>query len=325
MKGIFKIFLGVCLSCVSVVAGIRDDLHDFPDASKTDRQIERREPGLRTRARHETASDELEAADRLREAGRWRAALRRYRAVVANWHDTDEAVTAQLRLAQMLDQRQRHERAFDEYQYLIEFYIGRFSLPLVLERQFELAMELADKAGGGFWGRHPVDTPRVMLETLLNNAPYGKFAPAIKATLGMLHEKDGNHELAAMTYATLQQRYPDTSQAAEAAYREVRAMVKLSRKHSNDEALATETLARLKRYQAKASVQEGENVREYIEEVEERVIAFWRERAEFYDRIQNRPRSALIVYEEWVARFPEMDNVEGIRARIETLRKKVNQ
>lgn len=325
MKSVVKAVFVVSFICVSANAGPWDDPHGFPDTPRAGRQIERREPGWRTRARHETAAGELAAADRLRAAGRWRSAVRRYRAVVANWHDTDEAVTAQLRLAQTLEERQRHERAFNEYQYLMEFYLGRFSFTSVLERQFALAMHLAEKAGGGFLGRHPVDTPRAMLETLLENAPYADMAPSIKATLATLHEKDGAYDLAAMTYASLQQRYPGTPQANEAAYHEVRAMTQFSRKYSNDEALATETLARLRRYQARASAPERDNIQNYIEEVEQRVIAFWRDRAEFYDRIQKRPQSALIVYEEWLARFPEMDQADDVRARIETLRKKVSQ
>ncbi len=324
MRATLKAISVVGFFGVLTASGQWDVPHDFPDTPAAGRKIERREPGWRTRARHAEAAKELATADRLLSATRRRAAERRYRAVVANWHNSDEAVTAQLRLAQSLDQRQRHERAFFEYQYLIDHYLGRFDFAPVLERQYELAMDLAEKAGSGFLGRHPVETPRVMLETLLRNAPYGDHAPSIKVTIGKLHEQDGAYELAATTYADLQQRYPGTPQAAEAAYREVRAMTRLSRKQSNDEALATETLARLRRYQARTSGPGRDKVDVYAKEVEQRVIEFWRKRADFYDRIQERPQAALIVYKEWLSRFPEMDQADDVRARIESLQKKVN-
>ncbi len=314
----------VCL-CAVTASGQWDEPHDFPDSTAVGRKIERRSPGWRNRARHADAVTELAAADRLRDSSRWRRAQRRYRAVVANWHDSVEAVIAQLRLAQMLEQRQRHERAFFEYQYLIDHYIDRFPYTQVLERQYELAIHMAEASGSGIFGRLSVDTPLAMLETLLKNAPHGDRAPSIKAAIGKLHERDGAYDLAATTYATLQQRHPGSPEAAEAAFREVRVLTRLSRRKSNDEALATETLALLRRYQAMVSDQERYKVQRYIDEVEQRVIAFWRERADLYDRIQDRPRAALIVYEEWLSRFPDMDEADEVRARIESLRKKVNE
>ncbi len=322
---VITFILCLCAVTASGQSGQWDEPQDFPDSTAAGRIIERRSPGWRNRARHADAATELAAADRLRDSNRWRRAQRRYRAVVANWHDSVEAVIAQLRLARMMEQRQRYERAFFEYQYLIDHYIGRFPYTQVLESQYELAIHMAEASGRGIFGRIAVDTPLTMLETLLKNAPHSDHAPSIKAAIGKLHERNGAYDLAATTYATLQQRHPGTPEAADAAFREVRVLTRLSRRKSNDEALASETLALLRRYQAMASGQERDKVQLYTDEVEQRVIAFWRERADLYDRIQDRPRAALIVYEEWLSRFPGMDEAEEVRARIESLRKEINE
>lgn len=314
----------LCLSAVGAW-GEWDTPRDFPHHSVEERSIERRTPGWRTRARYADAETELAEAERLREAGRWRAAGRRYRAVVANWHESPAAVTAQQRLAEMLEQRQRHEQAFYEYQYLIDHYIGRFPFLAVLERQYDLAMQAAERASDGFFGWRSVDGPLAMLEKVLDNAPRWERAPSVKARIGKLQEEDGAYELALNTYSRLQQRYPGTPEAAAAAFREVRAMIRLSRRHPHDEALATEALARLRNYRARVPEAERERVEPYVEEIEKRVIGFWRERANLYDHIQNRPRAALIVYEEWLSRFPDMEDADQIRERIETLRTKVDR
>ena len=74
----------------------------------------------------DTPAAQLEHAEALREAGRLRRAGRAYNALVHRWHQEDEAVEAQRRLAQLLYTRGRYQQAFDEFQYLIDHFAGQF-------------------------------------------------------------------------------------------------------------------------------------------------------------------------------------------------------
>ncbi len=295
-------------------------------AGRKDRISERRTPGWLTRPRHQRAEEELADAVRLHDAGRHRAAIRRYRTVVANWPDASEAVVAQQRLAEVREQRGALEKAFDEYQYLIRHYGGRFPYQPVIERQYAIVMRLAIEPRGMFRTLHSTQDVLEKLETLRNNAPTWERAPQLQAMIGKLHEKNGDYELAATAYAALQRRYPQTPEAQAAAFREVRCMVLLTRKHPTDEAWIRETHTMLRRYLAHAPAGNDRNRAEgFLQELENCLIALWEDRAHFYDHLLNRPQAALIVYQEWLRHFPTMPQADSIRERMETLQTKMER
>ncbi len=324
MRTGYVIFLGVLGIAWSAHANTWDNPPNEGQRTAASTLSERRTPGWLTRARHAEAASELADADRRLLAGRWRSGLRRYRAVVANWPDSAEAVLAQRRLAEALDQRKRYEAAFTEYQYLTEHYGGRFPYVPVLERQYAMAMGLATGSGRKQpWARSDRALP--LLEKLLVNAPQWEQAPAIQATVAAIHEHNGDYDLALTAYTVLQQRYPATAQARAAAFNEVRCMTRMVRKRPNDEALAEETSIMLRRFLTRSSdAIERNRAQAYLQEVDQRLIGFHRNRADFYDRIQRKPAAALIVYEEWLSRFPETQDAAAIRQRMDTLRAQIN-
>jgi len=277
-----------------------------------------------------TAVKQLEYGYKLYQAKRYRLAANAYQALVYAWPDSPEAPKAQLALAQVQETRQLYTKAFDEYQYLFDYYPGQFDYRLVLDRQFKIANFLmtTPKASILFFRGFPAPERALPLfETIIRNAPLWDHAATAQLSLGIIHENNGDYEEAVAAYEILQNRYNDETLLPQASFREAHCLYLIYKDHPNNENSCNAARAALVQYIR--SYPQHETIQEarlYLQTLNNEQGARTYEQARYYDRIARRPKSALIAYGEFLKKYaslnPELTAIA--RERVEVLKKETS-
>lgn len=276
----------------------------------------------------ETASEQMKLADAFLKDQRLRKAANAYQALVYAWPDSPEAPVAQLKLAQTQEQRDAPGKAFDEYQYLFDYYPGQFDYRDVLGRQFKIANYLMTTRKGSFLFFPGFEAPEraiPLYEKIIRNAPTWDHAATAQLNIGIIHELNDENEEAVAAYEIVQNRYRDETILAQASFREARCLVTIYRDRRNDENACNAARAALaqfiKNYPGHEKIQEARTFQKQLDN-EQVLRAF--EMARYYDEIAHRPKAALIAYEEFLVKYSFHELAGKARARVEILRKEVN-
>ncbi|MCX7590241.1 MAG: tetratricopeptide repeat protein, partial [Kiritimatiellae bacterium] len=240
--------LGI-LVAVTVIGQIRAQDFERPQTTtETELVPSRKLPSVFHRPSRATAPEQLLYAESLYAAGRLRKAARAFDALVHAWPRTEEAVLAQMRLGQILEERGRYEQAFREYQYLIENYAGRFPYADILERQFQIAKRIVTQRLGKFLffpGYRAPERALPLLETIVRNGPRWDYAAEAQFLIGTLHEESGAFEEAVVAYDRVQYRYPKSPFVVEAAFRRAMCEYQVARRNNRDESTCQAALSAL--------------------------------------------------------------------------------
>lgn len=260
----------------------------------------------------------------LLQAERLRAAQNAYQALVYAWPDSPQAAPAQLALAQVLQKRELYERAFDEYQYLIDHYAGQFNYTDVLQAQFQIANYLMTTKRGRFFffpGFAAPERALPLFEKIIQNAPSWEKASLAQFTIGTIHELNDNDEEALAAYEVLMSRYPDSEWASSASYRAADCLRRLSQDRPQDEnALNSARAALIDFIRSYPNDDRVPDARARLKALNVRKEAMALERARFYDRLRGHPEAALRAYEDFLRNFPSSDSAPLVTERIAALK-----
>lgn len=284
-----------------------------------------KKPSFLKRPDRATPAEQLAYADWLTQE-KWgeKAALKAYRNLVHAWHESPEAVTAQLAYAKLLEKMGDYVDAFDEYQYLIEYFAGRFPYEEVLDRQFRIASEVMTRRRWKFFfmpGFKSPDRALPMFDKIAENAPKWKKAAVARFLVGLIHEENRDYEEAVRAYETIPYDYPDSEHAASAAFRRADCLRILAEKHPRDErsirTAVTALAGFLRDYPKDERHAEAQKHRDaLLARLEESCL----QRAHYYDYKAHRPRAALIAYDTFIKTCPWSDRLEEVAKRMEALR-----
>lgn len=269
-------------------------------------------------------------AQKLREAGRLRRAQRQFLALVHEWHDSPEAPKAQKALANLLAQRGKHSRAFDEYRYLSHYFPGHVSERTLLDTQFRIATEIMHSRTMTFLLLPGFQNPARALpyfKTIVASAPYAERVPEAWVRIGMIHESNQDYAAAAEAYETLIIRYPGSDYVAEAMTRRAECLYAEAVRYPRDErglVMAYGAVADwIERHGGSDPEAEAE-MRQRLGELEQILVDKHYQRAAFYDTLARRPRSAIIAYSGFLETFPASAHSKTVSERIRELEAKVN-
>ena len=192
----------------------------------------------RLRPARETATEQLQYADELRENGDLKQASREYRALVFNWPKSPEAPVAQFNYADCLDRRELPEDAFRAYQFLVDVYSGFFSYDEVVARQVAAAGKIADRKRMFLFFKYSAPEEAIpFFEEIIKNCPRCNGVPELQCRVGKIHEKAGHYEQAAEAYHKYVRLFPDGPLAAQAGFGYAGCCYRVSQKSPNDKDL----------------------------------------------------------------------------------------
>ena len=171
------------------------------------------------------AKDQLIVAQDAFDKKDYSLALKAARRVVHIWPLSDFAPQAQFILGRCYETKGWDEKAFNEYQVLLEKYPKAVHYDEVLKRQYEIAVRFMNGEWFRVWDYIPLypsmDKTADLFEKIVKTGAFSSVAPQSQLKIGETREKQGNYADAAKAYELAADRYFDRPQiAADALYKE---------------------------------------------------------------------------------------------------------
>ncbi len=275
------------------------------------------------------AKDQLEVAQQAFEKKQYSVARKAASRVVKRWPFSDYAPQAQYLLARIHAMSGNDEKAFKEYQKLIEKYPKVENYQEVLKKQYDIANRYLAGEWFKLWGVIPLgpsmDKTVAMYEKVIKNGPFSEVAPQSQLNIGAAHEKRYFKEYtkAAQAYEKAADRYHDQPKvAAEAQFKTGMAFTKQARTAEYDQSVAGKAIAAFSDfnvlYPDDPRVSESQKIIASLKTEQARGCYAI---AKFYEK-RKRWNGALIYYNEVLVKDPSSIYATEAKQRIEALKKR---
>ncbi|MCL5098392.1 MAG: tetratricopeptide repeat protein [Candidatus Omnitrophica bacterium] len=280
---------------------------------------------IRTRAK-----DQLEVAQAAFDKRDYRVALKAARHVIKRWPYSDFAPQAQYLVGRCYEARRMDEKAFKEYQKLVEKYPKIDNYQEVLHRQFAIANRFLAGQWFKLWGYIPIfpsmDKTADMYAKLIKNGPYSDVAAQAQMNIGAAREKQKEWSKAVQAYEKAADRYHDQKNvASDALYKAATTYQKEATTADYDQSVAGKAIATYSDF----SILHPDDPR--VSEAQSRINALKTEQARgsyaiarFYEKGKHWD-GALIYYNEVLIKDPNSKFAQEAKNRIAILKKRTAQ
>ena len=272
------------------------------------------------------AKDQLDVAQKAFDKKDYSLALKASQRVVKQWPLSDYAPKAQYLAGRCHEEKHYDEKAFKEYQTVLEKSPKIENYDEILKRQYAIATRfLGGKRFRILFGYIPLfksmDKTADMYEKIIKNGPYSEIAPKSQMNVGAAREKLSDYPLAVKAYERAADRYNDRKDvAADALYKAGLAYHRQARTSDYDQSIAGQAMATLNDfitlYPDDARVPSAQRVITSMK-TEQALGSF--SVAKFYER-NKRWDGALIYYNEVLLKDPESKLATEARQRIDVLK-----
>lgn len=271
------------------------------------------------------AKDQLDVAQQAFDKKEYGTTLKAARYVVKKWPFSDYAPKAQYLLGRCYEERKMDERAFKEYQKLLEKYPKVENFQEVLERQFIIANRFLGGQWFKLWGYIPVfpsmDKTCDMYEKIIKNGPFSAVGPPAQMSVGAAREKQKDYPKAVKAYEKAADRYHDQKKvASDAIYQAGLAYNKEAKTSEYDQSVAGKAIGTFADFAA-LYPDDGR-----VPETQKLIGSLRTEQARgsfqiarFYERYK-RWNGALIYYNEVLLKDPNSPYADQAKKRIDALK-----
>ena len=270
----------------------------------------------------ETAAAQYSYCQSLEAEESWSKAAKEYDALVREWPASEEAPAAQLRLAEILFEKEDDcPGAFAEYRYLIDFYSFRCDYNAAVNRMYEIAGRMREEGKTIVFFRfgNTVEVRRAYERCVLC-APGAAWAPDAMLAIGILREDEDKPDEAVKVYENLRNLHFGTEQAKVALLREARVRMEILGERGYNRERCLDTVRFLDLALRTAEGEEAEALRAMRDDASGRVHDEDYRAALFYDSRMRTSRSAISAYERFLADHPESVRAEEVRRRLGELK-----
>ena len=281
---------------------------------------------LRTRAK-----DQLDVAQKAFDAKDYSQARKAARRTVAQWPFSDYAPQAQYVLARSEEALGNEERAFKEFQRLVEKYPKIDNYDDALKQQFTIANHYLAGKWFRVLGTLPLfpsmDRTIKYYEQIVKSGPYSSVGAQAQMNIGAAHEKKlaKDYPEAARAYERVADRYNDQPIAAEAIYKAGQAYLKQAKTAEYDQSISAQAIATFTDfntlYPDSDKVQETKKAISSLKTEQARgsfAIAHFYEKRSLWE-------GAQIYYNEVLIKDPDSKLAEEARRRIEGIKKRLQK
>src|SRR5437016_5842277 len=264
------------------------------------------ETGKWTRMR---AKDQLEVAQTAFDQKDYGLALKASRRVVRVWPLSDYVPQAQYLAGRSLEELGDDEKAFNEFQKMLEKNPKVPNYDDILRRQYAIADKFLAGKWFKLWGYIPffssMEKTADMYTKIVKNGPYSEVAPQAQLKIGTAREKKKEYPLAVKAYETAADKYHDRQAiASEALYRAALAYNKQAQTAEYDQTTAGQAIGTFTDFMAlypnDARVAESQKIIASLHTEQARGNF---EIAKFYEK-RKKWSGALVYYNEVILRDP---------------------
>ncbi len=194
------------------------------------------------------AKEQLDVAQAAFDKKDFSLALKAARRVVRVWPLSDYAPQGQYLVGRCYEAMGKDEKAFQEYQKVVEKQPKISNYQEIVERQFTIANKYLAGKWFKLWGYIPIfssmDKTSDMYQKIVKNGPYSEVAPKAQMNIGAAREKQANYALAAKAYETAADRYRDRPKvASDALFRQAMAYNKQAQAAEYDQSTAGQAIS----------------------------------------------------------------------------------
>lgn len=275
------------------------------------------------------AADQMEVAETAFAQKDFFVAQKAAKRVVRHWPLSDYAPRAQYLLARCLEERRMDERAFKQYQLLLEKYPKYEGYNEVVERQLMIANRFLAGQWFKLWGYIPIgpsmERTSKLYEKIVQKAPYhDTIGPEAQMSIGKAREKQKSYLKAAEAYVKAADRYSDRPRIAAEALWQAGEVNRLQSAEAEYDQGAT--VRAIETYNDFISLFPEDS---RIPQARENIIEMRTEQArgsfivaKFYEKY-HRYQSAVIYYNEVLIKDPDSPYAPKARERLEVLKKRI--
>jgi len=276
------------------------------------------------------AKDQLEVAQAAFDKKAYDLALKAARRVVRVWPLSDYAPQAQVLVGRCYEAKGNDEKAFSEYQKLLEKNPKITEYQDILQRQFNIANKYLGGKWFKLWGYIPMfpsmERTADMYAKIVKNGAYSDVAPQAQLNIGAAREKQRNYALAVKAYETAADRYSDRpAVSAEALFRAGLAYNKQAQTAEYDQTTAAQAIATftdfMTLYPNDPKVPEAQKIITSLRGEQARGNF---QIATYYEK-HKKWQGAVVYYNEVVLQDPNSPFASEARRRIDTLNQRVLQ
>jgi outer membrane assembly lipoprotein YfiO len=276
------------------------------------------------------AKDQLEVAQGAFDKADYSLALKAARRVVRVWPLSDYAPQAQYLVGRCYEMKGDDEKAFKEYQKLLEKHPKMLNYEEVLRRQFQIAEKYLAGKWFRLWSVIPffpsMERTSDMFDKVVKNGPYSDIAPHAQLRIGVARDKQHNYPMAVKAFELAADRYHDRPAiAADALFRAGLSYNKQAQTADYDQSTAGQAIATftdfMTLYPDDKRVPEAQKIITSLKAEQARGNF---QIAKFYEK-RKRWNGALVYYNEVLVQDPNSPYANEARLRIDELKKRTLQ
>lgn len=265
------------------------------------------------------AADLLSRADAALLAEKASTAQGLYKEIVRKYPLTQSAAVAQFNIAKSYEQG-NPQRAFEEYQTLIETYKATKYFGPAIDSQFGIAQRSRTDKLGSFLGlkkKMSRDDTLKLFNSVVKNAPQGNNAAEAKFEIGKIHEEADARAEAIAAYQDVVDEYPKSTFASQ-AQKKIADLNFGKVEHGTKDAGAIKD-SRDAAQQAVSLFPDSvtEESRDLLPQIDEKEAENAYGIAKFYERTKN--YKAAMIYYRNVLKFPGGTHFEDAKERVNAL------
>jgi outer membrane protein assembly factor BamD len=270
-----------------------------------------------------SSRDQLELGKELEKKGNIDDAYKAYKGLVRRWPLSFFSPEAQFRMGQIEEQKGDFWRAYKSYQKMLEKYPSSSFFEQALEREYAIGNLYLAGEPQRLWkiplGPSMEKTVEIY-ETVIKNAPYGKFAPQAQFKIGLAHENEKKFNEAVKAYNTIIDKYPGNDIVDDAQFQIGYAWYRASSEPEYDQSAAEKAIEAFQDFMVRyPNSEKTASAKSYIEKLQGRRVQGSFNIAQFYEK-QGNIKAAFIYYNEVVRENPDSKQASQAKLKIDQLR-----
>ena len=272
------------------------------------------------------AQEQFDLAQRYEDRKDWAHAGASYRMVVRRFPRADIAPAALFNSGRMYEKQGKLEKAFRDYQSVVEKYPRSENFEPALEAEYTIAKAFLDGKRVEMYGVPTLPSmakAEEMFKKIVTNGPFSKIAPLAQFGIGQALEKSGSITSAVTAYQQVVDRYPNSDVASDAMYQIGYVYLQASRATGYDETAAVRAQEAFEDFLVKfPNSHKAAQAQDNLKTLQGRKSNDAFNIAQFYDK-QHNYKAAYVYYNEVLQQQPDSQQATKAKTRMDQIRTKM--